>query len=265
MKKMLAVILSLIMVISLSACGGSDKKDSGEEKTDENLTAYEYYHDAVRKYNDADSYDVTMDSKLKIKAPEFDMDMSMGGDLKLSGVNVEEKKVIYKIESDVPGSEKDVMEGFIVDGYSYTESDGEKRKAEMDFDEFDDKMNVHPIKFSSDLVEDQSVEEITDGKELHMKLKSEAIDKITFGMFGGVTGLIDEAFSSDDGEVNLKSISFVVTVTDELVITDLVLAANYDVIGDGEAGSLAVTFTEKFNKIGGVKFDIPKDLSDYKE
>lgn len=270
MKKMFMVILSLVLILSLSACGGSgetegsDKEEAAETKVEENLTAYEYYNKAITNYEDADSYDIDMESKIDITAISLDMDMKMGGNIQMSGVNVEEKVLVMDIYNDVYGQES-LIKGFYKDGYTYAEEDGEKSKTKTDFKEIDDTLHIHPIKFSNDLVEDQSVKETAGGMELHMKLKDEAVNQITFGMFGNITSLIDESFGSLDGEINLKAVSLVATVTSELQFTDLILTAAYDAAGDGEAGTINVTSTEKFNKIGGVKFDIPTDLSAYKE
>lgn len=270
MKKILMVTLSLILIISLSACGGSgdseasDKKQSTNTEVEENLTAYEYYNQAIKNYEKADSYDLDLESKVDITAISLDMDMKMGGNIKVSGVNETEKVMVMDLYNDVYGSES-LIKGFYTGGYTYSEENGKKAKAKTDFNEIEDKLHIHPVEFSNDLVEDQSVKDTAGSMELHIKLKDEAISQITFGMFGDITSLIDDAFSSVEGEINLKAVSLVATVTEDLEFTDLILTAAYDAAGDGEAGTINVTFTEKFNQIGGVKMDIPDDLSAYKE
>lgn len=263
MKKLLTLLLALTLILSLSACGGSDGESSDtEKKTDENLTAYEYYDKAVKNFEEADSYDVDMLSKFDVKSLEINYDMEMGGNIKSSGVNVDDRQFVIDLHTKGLGTDS-TMKGFYVDGYTYAEEDGEKRKSKVDVKEFDSMMNINPVKITSDMIEDQSVEEVGGNKELHMKLSEAALDQVTFGMVGKINSFVDDL--SLDGDLTLKSLSFVVTITEDVELSDLILTASYNVAADGEAGTMTVTFNEKFNQIGGVELDIPSDLSAYKE
>lgn len=195
MKKVLSVLLTAVLAMSLTACGGS--KDA---KT--------IYDDATKKTSELTSMDVKSVVNMQMTQEENTTDISMDMDMKIADINTDSMKYLAQGTTSVLGQTVDISM-YYEDGYYYMDSMGQKIKYAMDLDAIMEqvKQSTEGGNLQSSYLKDLSVKTEGDTEVLTYTVDAEKMDDYVQELMGqmgtdieGVTYLIKEA--SGEATVN---------------------------------------------------------------
>ena len=232
----------------------------GEGDANTTNTAYQIYEEISKVMGGGSSLDMDMEMEitsssdptqaikmsgkmLQVIRSETDMDMFMDMNVEIMGQQIENKS-------------------YFKDGYSYTETSGQKMKMKMDLDEYLKQNGNEFLHFEKEAVKNANITENEDGKVLSFVLDGEKLNELlsdSFGALGEISGAIG------DTDVNFDNINmeFGVDNNNTLKYYNMVMT----MATEAESGNQEITVTMKstINKIGDVTIDFPEDLDDYQD
>lgn len=258
MKKILALMMSLLMICGLAACG--------EQQTDTDLTPYEVVEIASDKLNEADGVAYGMDMTMTVASSESEemYSMDMSGDIAMQKIGENDYKLAYHVDTDMSAlmGEDTTMaiDMYYADGYMYyTMSDmGLKYKVAMDMTD------------AMEAVNSPDFSDIEEGMVKEQAIKSDGTGQIVALTLDGskMTDMVKELSSefatmSDDNPMNIADIPYTVYLDGEGNITDIETVMTFDIGSGDEAMSITMDMKMSVEQVGNVTVELPDDLDSF--
>lgn len=262
MKKFLAMLMAVLMVLGLAACG---------EQADDNLTPYQLVKQASDRLNNADgvAYDMGMTMTMTTQKAEetnsFSMDMT--GDIKMQKMAENDYKLAYNVTTDMSqliGEDSAItMHMYYADGYMYYDMGdmGLKYKVAMDMTEAMEAVNSPDFSdIEEGMVKEQSVKADGTGKVVSLILDGNKMSDMVKSM--------SEEFAAvgDESAMAIGDIPYTVYIDGEGNITNIEMLMTFDMdITDGVQMNMAMDMEMGVTQVGGVTVELPEDAADYEE
>lgn len=260
MKKLLALMLSLLMVCGLAACGEEQSK----------LTPYEIVKQASEKLDNADgvAYDMIMAMKMSDSTDaENSLQMNFSGDVKMQKIAENDYNIGYNMTTDLSAIDAAAgsidMSMFYTDGYMYYDmSDlGVKYKIAMDMQDAMETVNSSSFsEIEQDMVKEQSIAADGDGQVVSLLLDGTKMTDMVMSMADEITGVL-----GDGNNITLGDIPYTVYLDDAGNITNVEMNMSMSITADGVTMDMTIDLTMNVVEVGGVVVDLPADLADYPE
>lgn len=240
MKRIVGLLLVVVLVLSLGACGGDAKKD---ESTSE---AYKLYQAADKKITDADKYAINMGMTMSLKSTTQVTDMTMAA-------NVKEVADGLEFNIDAQNGETDKLEQtYYKDGVAYTIAGETKTQAKA---EKEDVMGVVlPPTFEVADIKKDSVKDAEGGQTLTFTLKAD-----TFSDYAKT--LIDN-MGLEQEVSKVKDTKMTVLIGEEGDFISIDMTFTVELKGE-DAGSIDVTIRHNGFSTSDVTVEFPEDLDSY--
>lgn len=264
MKKFLAMLMAVLMVLGLAACG---EADGGE--ADSNLTPYEVVKQASEKLDNADGVAYDMDMTMTMVTQEAgetnSFDMNMTGDIKMEKVAENDYKLAYNVTTDMSqllGEGNTItMHMYYADGYMYYDMGdmGVKYKVAMDMTEAMETINSASFSdIEEGMVKEQSIKRDGTGQVVSLILDGTKMSDMVAAM--------SEEFAAfgDDAAMTIGDIPYTVYIG-EGNITNIEMLMTFDMDIEGVQMNMAMDMNMGVTQVGGVTVELPEDLADYPE
>ena len=264
MKKLLSVLLSVMLVLSMVGCGGGVEQEEKQEK-DKPKDAKVILTEATEKMQDIESMDLSMlmDMKMEMGGEAIDMQMEMGVQVQDQGK--ETMKMAMPMTMKMPSQGVTMeMNAYYTEGYYYMDMLGSKVKTPMNVADMMEGMKDGTV------ATDISTEGMTE-------LKLEEIEDSTVITFVGdpekmleYSKSVLESMQSMSGvestDVTLDSIKGTITIDKNGYVKEQVIDMNMTMTVEGEAVATTVSTTITYSSIGEeIEVLLPEDLSEYQE
>lgn len=255
------LMLILVLMLSMVACGGGDSKgdSEGDSSANSESTALEVYNAASKKLTDAESYSASSDIAMKLKAQGESMDTTATSDMKQvkTGDNKVEMEMITK--TNVMGQNIE-SKGYYQDGFYYMDTNGQKMKMEMSFNDVLKQSNSGTLTLTKDMVKEQSVKDKDGGQEITMVLDGQ---KVMDAGMGAMQNMDQLAGAAEDMKIGSMDIKAFIDGSGNIKNTNITFAM--DMTASGQEMSIDVDITMDITKIGGITVKLPTDLNTYVE
>lgn len=237
MKKVLALVLSAAMALSLTACGGSAKPKDPKE----------VYTAAVKKNGELKSMDMTTKMDMAMKMGEESVNMAMDMDIQMDQINTDKMKYYASTKTTADGQTMDMVI-FYTDGYYYMDAMGQKIKYQMDLEAMMEQVN------QSTSTGDLDVEWL---KEL--ALKEDGDNQIlTFTADPAkMTDYVDEMMAGmaanaqlDDMEMTINSVSGEYVINKDGYYTAMKMTMDIDMSAQGQSLNMVMNMDATINNPG---------------
>lgn len=261
MKKILAVLLSLVMVMGLAACG----QESGSEQ----LTPYEVVKVANERLEQAGGVAYDLDMSMKMTDPENANDtieMAISGDVLMQKIAENDYNLAYHMTTDMSSLAPEMgelsMDMYYTDGYMYYDMLGIKYKVAMDMKEALDTINSSNFdQIEEDVVKEQSIQ--ADGTGQIAKLVLDGNKMTDF-----VKSMSEEfAAMGEEDSMSIGDISYMVYLDDDGNITNIEMEMSFAMAVDGVGSDMKIDMSMDMNvrQTDGVEVELPEDLAEYEE
>lgn len=258
MKKIFALIMSMLLVFGLAACG---------EQAD--LTPYEVSKQASEKLDNADGVAYSMEMTMKMSDPtdaENTIEMAINGDIKMQKMGENDYNLAYTMSTDMSAIEPTVstidMNMYYTDGYMYYDmSDlGVQYKVAMDMQEALATINSSSFdQIEESMVKEQSIKADGTGQVVSMILDGTKMTDMVKSM--------SEEFAAmgEDDSMTIGDIPYTVYLDGEGNITNIEMTMDFGMSVEGMAMNMSMDMDMKVEQVGGVTVELPEDLADYEE
>lgn len=260
MKKFLALMMTLLMVLGLAACGDGGNTDA---------TPYEIVQQASEKLNNADGVAYSMEMGMKMSDPESDensIDMAMTGDIKMQKVSENDYKLAYHMVTNVSAIDEAMgkveMDMYYAAGYMYYDMSqlGITYKIAMDMTEAMEYMNSANFdEIEADMVKEQSIKADGTGQVVNMILDGTKMTDMVKSM--------SEEFAAlgEDDAMTIGDIPYTVYLDENGDITNIEMVMEFSMEAEGMMMNMSMDTKMAVEQIGGVTVELPENLADYQE
>lgn len=259
MKKILALMMSLLLVFGLAACGG--------EQSD--LTPYEVVKQASEKLDNADGVAYGMEMTMKMSDPtdaENTIEMAINGDIKMQKIGENNYNLAYTMSTDMsaidPSAGTIDMDVYYTDGYMYYDmSDlGVQYKVAMDMQEALETINSSSFdQIEESMVKEQAIKRDGTGQVVSMILDGTKMTDMVKSM--------SEEFAAmgEDDSMSISDIPYTVYLDGEGNVTNIEMVMDFGMTVEGMAMNMNMDTKMNVEQIGGVTVELPDNLADYEE
>lgn len=237
MKKVLALVLSAAMVLSMTACGSKEKAPDAKE----------IYKEAVKKNSELKSMDMTTKMAMKIKMGEESMDMNMDMDIKVDQMNTEQMK--YYAETTTTMLEETMdMVIFYTDGYYYMDAMGQKVKYPMDLADMMEQVEQAGLGEELDV---EWMKELTATKDGDNQILKFVADPAKMDEYvREVMAATSASAGLDDMDMTIKGVSGEYVVNKDGYYTAMKMNMDIDVSSQGQTMNMVMDMDATINNPG---------------
>ena len=254
MKKLSAVLLAMLLVLSMAACDSAPKQD-----------AFDIYEQVIAKNAEITSLEATMTAAINMVSasdPENPMDLTMEGSVQQ--VIRTETDFDLAVEATLGMMGQSVgMKMYFKDGYMYQDMMGMKMKTAAPIEEMMEQMSmldVNNFKFSREDVKEMSTAKVEDGTEIKLTFDGERMNTL-------ITELLDEAGMADllgSTSMTISDIQYTMVVDADMNAKVMHIVFDATVAAEGEVVTMSADITleiSAMNTLEAVEF--PADLDTY--
>lgn len=260
MKKFMALLMSMLLVLGLAACGGETQSD---------VTPYDVVKQASEKLNNADGVAYSMTMGMSMSDPsdeENSIAMDINGDIKMQKIAENDYYIDYHMVTDMSDiTDEDgsiAMDAYYADGYMYYDmSDlGIQYKVAMDMQEAMDTINSSSLTdLERDMVKEQSIAADGDGQIVTLLLDGSKMTDLVQSMSGELVAL------GEDDKMVIQDMPYTVYLDCDGNITSIETDMSFSMAAEGMEMNMAMDIYMTVEQIGGVVVDLPADLAEYEE
>lgn len=237
MKKVLALVLSAAMALSLTACGGSSKPKDPKE----------VYSAAVKKNAELKSMDMSSKMNMKITMGEQTLDMDMDMNILMEQVNTDKMKYYAETKTASDGESMD-MTIFYTDGYYYMDVMGQKIKAPMDLEKMMEQVEENSVGGEIDVewMKEIGLKEDGDNQIITFTAdpaKMDSFMKEYMSTLGAADGM-------EDMEMTIKDVTGEYVINKEGYYTAVKMTMDVDVSAQGETMNMVMDMDATINNPG---------------
>lgn len=245
MKKLLAITLSAVMALSLTACGG-ESKPAETTAAPAPKDAKTVYQEAVKKNAELKSLDMTSAMEVAIRMGEESVDMSMDMEIKMDQANSD--KMVYIANTTTKSQDQTVdMTIFYTDGYYYMDAMGQKIKYAMPLEQMMAQVQNGGENMEADMMKDLTVKEDGDNKIITFTGDPEKMDSYVKDALGEIGG----AGQNLEGmEMKINGVSGEYTINKDGYYTNTKIVMDMDMTMQGETANMVITMTNIVNNPG---------------
>lgn len=244
MKKILVLFLAVISIFPMTSCGTSEQ------------SAYDMYVDANEAYLNADSMRTNVLMDITMESGGVSSTLTVTGAIDKVARSKTDVDMKVDMTMDIAGNALSSMM-YYKEGVAYMDLMGMKMKASMTIEEAVQQASANPIVFPEEAVKEQSVNDVTDGKEIAFTLEGEALSELMDKQLSGLESAIGVTGELTYGDVVMKAL------VDNGSLKSISLYCPFDISTAAEAISGNVDMKMDILQIGGVTIDFPTDLDTY--
>lgn len=249
MKKMLALLMSGIMVLSLAACSGDTAK-----------TPEELYDEAVAKSANLSAMDAEMDITMDMDMGGMTLGMTMTADMQTKKVSDTDVQMAMVMKTAILGQEVSIEEYF-KDGNLYmNDGMGTKVMAPIDYSVVADSVQMNSAT-SRDFMDHLEMIEQEGNYVFNYTISTDKLDDYLASAMGDM-----EEMLGDTGSYTISEMSGQCIVDKDLNVLSDNVHMVMDMTMEGQTMSIAMDLGIKYNAIGDdVVVNFPEDLDSYTE
>lgn len=255
MKKTLVLVLMLISTLILTSCNSGETRQS----------MYELYTKANESMQNADSLLFDMDADIEMEYAGEKVNMTMTGSA--AEVLLSETDIQMKLDMNMDVMEQSVsMKTYYKDGMYYMDLSGEKVKMPLPLDKaLEQQANLNPelMNFPDSAIKNESVKDVTNGKELSFTLDSSALQNLLEQQMGNLEGF--EALLDQSGDLKFGDVEIKTVINKEDNFESIYMAFPMEMSIEGEKVKMNYAISMDIVQLGGVTIDFPDDLDEYLE
>jgi hypothetical protein len=265
----MAVGLTLVMALSLSACIGGSKADNKGAKADPkkaeevkdidlNGDPFVIYQTAQNRMSDAAGVSMDMDMDISTEILGESYETTTVGPIITNRPS--EDSLEMKMEQTTSGTGEDdiVTTSYYKDGYLYTDMAGSKIKQEMSIDDALETAS-YSMPLLSSWVKDKSSAPVDGGVEVSLVLDGSAISDLI------APELAELGEEADDATIGDATITAVVLKDGSLASQILSMKISLTVEGMSLDMNFVITLSNIKVSDSAIKIDFPTDLDSYTE
>lgn len=238
MKKVLALVLSTAMALSLTACGGGAAKPKDPK---------EIYTAAVKKNSELKSMDMTTKMDMAMKMGEESINMVMDMDIQMDQINTDKMKYYANTKTTADGESMDMVI-FYTDGYYYMDAMGQKIKYQMDLTTMMEQVNQSTSTGDLDVewLKDLTLKEDGDNQILTFTADPAKMTDYVDEMMAGMAA----SAQLDDMEMTINSVSGEYVINKDGYYTAMKMAMDIDMSAQGQSINMVMDMDATINNPG---------------